>query len=116
MTEPSPPAMPRASTTGPLRLLLASPEKCLALGLTPRARIIGALIHGQKPELFTTAPIQAVTTLLDQVGWSVSDVDLFELNESFAVVALACSKARRAATVEDQHLRRCRTAWPPHWL
>ena len=80
------------------------------LGLTPRARIIGALIHGQKPELFTTAPIQAVTKLLDQVGWSVSDVDLFELNESFAVVALAwarrwgCHRRRPTSTAVPYRL------------
>ncbi len=49
-------------------------------------------IHSQEPEWFTTAPIGAVKKLLDKVGWGVSNVDLFELNEAFAVVALACGK------------------------
>jgi acetyl-CoA C-acetyltransferase len=77
---------------GASALLVASPEKCKALGLKPRARIIGAAIHSQEPEWFTTAPIGAVKKLLDKIGWSVSQVDLFELNEAFAVVALSCGK------------------------
>jgi len=77
---------------GASALLVASPEKCQALGLKPRARIVGAAIHSQEPEWFTTAPIGAVKKLLDKVGWGVSDVDLFELNEAFAIVALACGK------------------------
>jgi acetyl-CoA C-acetyltransferase len=77
---------------GAAALMIASPEKCQALGLKPRARIKGAVIHSQEPEWFTTAPIGAVKKLLDKVGWSISDVDLFELNEAFAVVALACGK------------------------
>ena len=77
---------------GAAALLVASPEKCQSLGLKPRARIVGAAIHSQEPEWFTTGPIGAVKKLLDRVGWGVSDVDLFELNEAFAVVALACGK------------------------
>jgi len=77
---------------GAAALLVASPEKCQALGLKPRARIVGAAIHSHEPEWFTTAPIGAVKKLLDKVGWGVSDVDLFELNEAFAIVAVACGK------------------------
>jgi acetyl-CoA C-acetyltransferase len=77
---------------GAAALLVASPDKCQTLGLKPRARIRGAVIHSQEPEWFTTAPIGAVKKLLDKVGWSVSQVDLFELNEAFAIVALACGK------------------------
>lgn len=77
---------------GAAALLVASPEKVQALGLKPRAKIVGAVIHSQEPDWFTTAPIGAVKKLLDKVGWSVSGVDLFELNEAFAVVALACGK------------------------
>ncbi|MGD0045335.1 MAG: acetyl-CoA C-acetyltransferase, partial [Isosphaeraceae bacterium] len=62
------------------------------MGLKPRARIVGVAIHSQEPEWFTTAPIGAVKKLLDKVGWGASDVDLFELNEAFAIVALACGK------------------------
>jgi len=77
---------------GAAALLVASPEKCQALGLKPRARIVGAAIHSHEPEWFTTAPIGAVKKLLDKVGWGVSNVDLFEVNEAFAVVALTCAK------------------------
>jgi acetyl-CoA C-acetyltransferase len=77
---------------GAAALLVASPEKCQTLGLKPRARIVGAVIHSQEPEWFTTAPVGAVKKLLDKVGWSVSGVDLFEVNEAFAVVALTCGK------------------------
>jgi acetyl-CoA C-acetyltransferase len=77
---------------GAAALLVASPEKCQALNLKPRARIVAAVIHSQEPEWFTTAPVGAVKKLLDKAGWGVSNVDLFEVNEAFAVVALACGK------------------------
>jgi acetyl-CoA C-acetyltransferase len=77
---------------GAAAVLVASPEKCQSLGLKPRARIVGAAIHSQEPEWFTTAPVGAVKKLLDKVGWGVSGVDLFEVNEAFAIVALACGK------------------------
>ena len=77
---------------GASAVLVASPEKCQALGLKPRARIVGAALHSQDPEWFTTAPVGAIKKLLDKVGWGVSNVDLFEVNEAFAIVALACSK------------------------
>jgi acetyl-CoA C-acetyltransferase len=54
----------------------------------PIARIIGHAAHAQAPALFTTAPVFAVQKLLDRIGWRVNDVDLFEINEAFAVVAL----------------------------
>jgi acetyl-CoA C-acetyltransferase len=77
---------------GASALLVASPDKCQSLGLKPRARILGGVIHSHEPEWFTTAPVGAVKKLLDKVGWSVSGVDLFEVNEAFAIVALACGK------------------------
>ena len=77
---------------GAAALLVASPEKCQALGLKPRARIVGAAMHSHEPEWFTTAPVGAVKKLLDKVGWGVSNVDLFEVNEAFAIVSLACCK------------------------
>ena len=55
----------------------------------PLARIIGHAAHAQAPALFTTAPVFAIRKLLDRIGWKVSDVDLFEVNEAFAVVAMA---------------------------
>lgn len=55
----------------------------------PLARIVGHASHSQEPEWFTLAPIGALTKLLAKVGWSVQDVDLFEINEAFAVVTMA---------------------------
>ncbi len=58
-------------------------------GVTPIARIVGHATHSQEPEWFTTAPVSAIGKLLAKIGWSVADVDLFEVNEAFAVVAMA---------------------------
>ncbi len=57
-------------------------------GLTPVARIAGLAAHAQEPKDFTTAPVGAIEKLLKQTGWSVDDVDLFEVNEAFACVAM----------------------------
>jgi acetyl-CoA C-acetyltransferase len=56
------------------------------------ARIVGHATHSQEPEWFTTAPVGAVDKLLKKVGWKVGEVDLFEVNEAFAVVAMAPMK------------------------
>src|SRR5437667_137938 len=61
-------------------------------GLPVLAEIKGHATHSQEPQWFTTAPIPAIRKLLDKVGWSVGDVDLFEINEAFAVVAMAAQK------------------------
>ena len=60
-----------------------------AAGRPVLARIVGHATHAQAPEWFTTAPVFAIQKLLDQVGWTVAEVDLFEINEAFAVVAMA---------------------------
>lgn len=57
-------------------------------GRTPVARIVGMASHAQAPKDFTTAPIPAMTKLLEKVGWSIDDVDLFEVNEAFACVTM----------------------------
>src|SRR5690606_11926558 len=59
------------------------------LGLEPIARIVGHATFSQEPEWFTTAPVSAIRNLLDKVGWKAEDVDLFEVNEAFSVVAMA---------------------------
>ena len=59
------------------------------LGLPIVARIVSHAAHAQEPAQFTTAPIPAIRKALDKAGWSVGDVDLFEVNEAFAVVAMA---------------------------
>jgi acetyl-CoA C-acetyltransferase len=56
------------------------------------ARIIGHATHSQEPEWFTTAPVDSIRKLLDRVNWSVKDVDLFEINEAFAVVPMAAMR------------------------
>ncbi|MBN9001814.1 MAG: acetyl-CoA C-acyltransferase, partial [Rhizobiales bacterium] len=56
------------------------------------AEIKGHTTHSQEPQWFTTAPIPAIRKLLDKVGWSVDDVDLFEINEAFAVVPMAAAR------------------------
>jgi acetyl-CoA C-acetyltransferase len=59
------------------------------LGLTPLATILGHSTHAQAPAWFTTAPVGAMQKLLDKTGWSVADVELWEINEAFAVVTMA---------------------------
>jgi acetyl-CoA C-acetyltransferase len=60
--------------------------------LKPLARIVGYTSHSQEPAWFTTAPVGAIQKLLKQTGWAIKDVDLFELNEAFAVVTMAATK------------------------
>jgi acetyl-CoA C-acetyltransferase len=73
---------------GAAALVLASAEASASLALSPIARIKGYASHAQAPEEFTLAPIGAMHKVLEQVGWSLDDVDLFEINEAFAVVTL----------------------------
>ena len=61
-------------------------------GLTPLARIVGHATHAQEPAWFTTAPIGAVNALFKITGWDKADVDLFEVNEAFAVVTMAAMR------------------------
>ncbi|MBR9843381.1 MAG: acetyl-CoA C-acyltransferase [Rhodobacteraceae bacterium] len=77
---------------GAAALVLASQEAAVAQGLNIRARILGHASHAQAPSLFPTAPVPAARKLLDRLGWSVGDVDLWEVNEAFAVVPMAFMK------------------------
>ena len=63
-----------------------------AAGLKPLARILAHATHAQDPAWFTTAPIGAMQKVLDKTGWTVGDVDLFEINEAFAVVTMAAMR------------------------
>jgi acetyl-CoA C-acetyltransferase len=74
---------------GAAALVLMSEDDAKAQGSKPIARIVGHSTHSQAPEWFTTAPVGAIEKLLKQTGWSVADVDLFEINEAFAVVTMA---------------------------
>jgi acetyl-CoA C-acetyltransferase len=69
-----------------------SAEEAVRRGAKPLARIVAHATHAQAPEWFTTAPVNAIDNVLKKAGWSVSDVDLFEVNEAFAVVAMAPMK------------------------
>ena len=73
---------------GAAALVLASADAVAAHGLQARARIIGHASHAQEPGWFTTAPIPAAQKLLDRIGWTKDDVDLWEVNEAFAVVPM----------------------------
>jgi acetyl-CoA C-acetyltransferase len=74
---------------GAAAVVLMSKEKAEALGIKPLARIVSFADAAQAPEWFTTAPSKAIPKALDKAGWSTQDVDLFEINEAFSVVALA---------------------------
>ena len=63
-----------------------------ARGLKPLAVIVGHATHAQEPGLFTTAPVGAIRKLYEKTGWTTRDVDLFEINEAFAVVTMAAMK------------------------
>ncbi len=74
---------------GAAALVLARASTAQALGAKPLARIVGHTTHAQEPNWFTTAPVFATQKLLQATGWSVADVDLWEVNEAFAVVPMA---------------------------
>jgi acetyl-CoA C-acetyltransferase len=83
------PANSSSISDGAAALVLAREEAAKALNLTPRAIIRGHAGHAQEPGWFTTAPVPAARKLMDRLGWSVDDVDLWEVNEAFAVVPMA---------------------------
>ena len=74
---------------GAAALVMTTRDKATELGVKPIARIIAHTTHAQEPGLFTTAPVGAIEKLFKKTGWSTSDVDLFEVNEAFAVVTMA---------------------------
>ena len=69
--------------------VLLSADEAARRGVQPLARIAGHTTFSHQPEWFTTAPVGAISALLDKVGWTIAEVDLFEINEAFAVVAMA---------------------------
>ena len=74
---------------GAAALVMLRLSEAEARGLTPLAKIVGHATHAQAPALFTTAPVGAMQKLSDKTGWHLRDVDLFEINEAFAVVPMA---------------------------
>ncbi|WP_336488080.1 acetyl-CoA C-acyltransferase [Methylobacterium nigriterrae] len=77
---------------GAAALVLMRASEAERRGLTPLAAIRGHASHAQAPNLFTTAPVGAMRKLLQRVGWTAGDVDLYEINEAFAVVAMAAMR------------------------
>lgn len=77
---------------GASALVLASGEAVKRLGLTPLARVVGYGSAAQAPEWFTTAPSKAIANTLERTGLKTSDIDLWEVNEAFSVVALAVAQ------------------------
>ena len=73
---------------GAAALLMTRASVAETRGLTPLARIVGHASHAEEPAWFARAPVGAVNRLLAKVGWTIDEVDLFEINEAFAVVAL----------------------------
>lgn len=77
---------------GAAALVLMRASTAKQLGCTPIAKIVAHASHSQEPEWFTTAPVGAVTKLYQKTGWNTAEVDLFEINEAFAVVPMAIMK------------------------
>jgi acetyl-CoA C-acetyltransferase len=77
---------------GAAAVVLMSADDAAKRGVKPLARIVAHATHSQEPEWFTTAPVSALRKVLDKAGWKVEDVDLWEINEAFAVVAMTPMK------------------------
>ena len=74
---------------GAAAMVVASADSVEANNYTPLAKIVGHTTFAHEPEWFTTAPVSAIQKLMEKLNWSVDDVDLFEINEAFAVVTMA---------------------------
>jgi acetyl-CoA C-acetyltransferase len=77
---------------GAAALVLMRRSTAEKLGLAPLAVVVAHSTHAQEPALFTTAPVGAIRKIYERTGWKASDVDLYEINEAFAVVAMAAMK------------------------
>jgi acetyl-CoA C-acetyltransferase len=77
---------------GAAAVLLSTAAFAAARGLEPLARVVAQASHAQEPEWFTTAPVGAIRKVLERAGWQAAEVDLFEVNEAFAAVAMAAAR------------------------
>jgi len=82
---------------GAAALLMMRESSAQKMGLTPIAAFVAHATHAQTPEWFTTAPVGAIAKLNAKTGWKTSEVDLFEINEAFAVVAMAAMREHEIA-------------------
>ncbi len=87
-------------------------SQALTRGLKPLARIVGHMTHAQKPAEFSIAPIDAIKKLLAKINWTKNDVDLFAINEAFAVVTMRIG----AGLSQSQYSRWCLCTRSPYWL
>lgn len=87
------PANSSSISDGAAALVLMRRSEAERRGLTPLAVIHGHATHAQAPALFTTAPVGSIQKLLEKINWTTADVDLYEINEAFAVVTMAAMQA-----------------------
>ena len=87
---------------GAAALVMMRASTAAKLGCKPLARIVAHAMHAQEPEWFTTAPVGATQKALAKAGWSVKDVQLWEVNEAFAVVPMALKSLRDAFAERTQ--------------
>lgn len=98
---------------GAAALLVMSEKKATQLGLLPIAKIHGHVTHAIKPEEFTLAPVGAIEKLMDKTGWSTDDIDLYEINEAFAMVTmLAINRLGLAPSKVNIHGGACALGHP----
>ena len=83
------PANSSSISDGAAALVLMRMDEAQRRGIAPLARIVAHATHAQEPGWFTTAPVGAMRTLFERTGWRAEDVDLYEINEAFAVVTMA---------------------------
>lgn len=80
---------------GAAALVLMARKTATEMEIKPLARVVGHSTHAQEPGLFTTAPVGALEKIFVKTGWSVNDIDLFEINEAFAVVPMVAMKEHK---------------------
>lgn len=86
------PANSSSISDGAAALVMMRQSEAEKRGLTPIAKVLGHTSHAQEPAWFTTAPVHAIQKLYEKLGWTDADVDLYEINEAFAVVPMAAMK------------------------
>jgi acetyl-CoA C-acetyltransferase len=86
------PANSSSISDGAAALILMKASEAEMRGLAPRARIVAHATYAGEPAWFTTAPVHAITRVLEKAGWSAKDADLYEINEAFAVVTMAAMR------------------------
>ncbi len=100
---------------GAAALVVMSAARAAALGVTPMARIVAQATSGLEPKMLLMTPVEASRKVAKKAGWNLQDVDLFELNEAFAVQAVAVIRELGIDPAQGQRQRRRRGPRPPDW-